>query len=223
MRPDPPPLHVLRRCGAHTPPGPCPPLPPPALPCPSPAETRRVPGPALGSLSGSQPFDKNPVSTYGCLRPAPPPRGGVLSITPPQLREHTEACADPPPRRVAKGKALSLLSARRWGSGRAGQGRGRRASAGPARTGCGGLCPSRLDGGTLSPTPRAPGGKDTPSPVRGPRPPSHSDTAAFLCSEASLQDGREPTARPCHTRKGTPHQSEPPVWTSQQDGKITHM
>lgn len=201
------------------PPSPPSPPPPPALPCLPPAETRRVPGPALRSLSGSQPFDENPASVHGCLRPAPPMRGRVLSITPtPPSSENTQR----PVRTRPHGgwqRARPFLFCPPNAGDLAGRAQAVGAGLQLGRPGWGAVAcvPATRMVELLPPPPGASGGKDIPSPAQGPRPPSHSDAAAFSCSEASPQDGREPTARPRHTGKGTPHQREPPLWTSRQD------
>lgn len=147
--PDPPPVPMPRPRSAHIPPRSCSPLPPPSRNPSGPRSCTQVTVWRTALWTRIPPL-------CGFLPSAPPPRGRILSIAPPpQLREHTEACADPPPRRVAKGKALSLLSARPRGSGRAGCSRGRRAPAGPAGRGgvaCvpagSGPVPGPSDGGT---------------------------------------------------------------------------
>lgn len=117
MRPDPPPSHELGHSAR--PPRPCP---PPRPPPPTPASSPPSPTPPNRSPLGPRPCTQVTVWLTALLTRIPPlcadsscqqtPQEGESCPPPPQeLREHTEACADPPPQRVAKAKALSLGSA----------------------------------------------------------------------------------------------------------------
>lgn len=106
MRPD---RHLGRRCPPtpsavrpHLAPGPLTGPPPSALPPHPPASD-----PALRSPLGSQPWGQE---SGLCVRGPPhraPSRRTIVSIaTTPHLREHTEACADPPPRGTPRAKSF---------------------------------------------------------------------------------------------------------------------
>lgn len=222
--PDPPPVPMPRPRSAHIPPRSCPPLPssPPLSCSPLPPPSRNPSGPrscTQVTVWRTALWTRIPP-LCGFLPSAPPPRGRILSIAPPPAQRTHRGLCRPAPTKGGKGQGPFSSVRPSPGVWQGGLQPWAQGSSWASGSGWGGLRPCRLRACARplrwwhSSLGESQKGKAPPSPALGPSPPIQRNTEAFLCSEPSLQDGREPTIQPRHTGKGAPHQNKPSVWMS---------